>query len=754
MFYQKKEICDYTVVKDAEDKILRVNCLGCPYGASLEDYEICMAKTIDKLLENEDVTRVILAEAYENEYGSEDTFMLVEIASLIKKFLKVDKLLSSEKLCPYDCTRCLSKRSSFLQKLIFDTLRKDPVLAYYELKREISLLDRSIEEKGGKCAECEYYFLQILEKMLKDLENTKLIRKAKKFMGKYTPGRREIYREIFTPLLKPNFMLTRYMATVPPSAEEVDSYYIGEDIEVRIYRLPEYVEYLYFTVPPEFQLPEDQYMILGVARENLASHKPMSAEFTKYSREYFEKVGSDLLMDLANKYGVSLSSQRLEKLTEILTRYTIGLGILEVIIADDKVQDIYINAPIGTQPIRVTHQDFGECFTNIIPTREDAEALASRFRLQSGRPLDEAEPVLDTEADTPGGRVRVCVITRNLSPKGLAFAFRRHRSKPWTLPLFIDNKMINPLAAGLLSFLVDGGRCILYAGPRGSGKTSMLSATIAEIMRKYRIITVEDTLEIPVDYFRQIGYNILSLKVRSIITKLESELPAEEGIRTALRLGDSCLIIGEVRSTEARALYEAMRVGALSNVVAGTIHGDDPYGVWDRVVNDLNVPNTSFKATDIIVMVSPIRSADGLHRYRRVVQITEVRKRWKNDPLDEGGFVDLMVYDAKKDALVPTDTLCQGDSEILQRIASRVKEWAGNWNAVWENIKLRAKIKETLVKYARKLNRRDILEASFVSIANDVFHLACDQVREEFGSVVAEEAYARWLSWLREELRR
>ena len=73
------------------------------------------------------------------------------------------------------------------------------------------------------------------------------------------------------------------------------------------------------------------------------------------------------------------------------------------------------------------------------------------------------------------------------------------------------------------------------------------------------------------------------------------------------------MIVGEVRSVEARALYEAMRVGALANVVAGTIHGASPYGVFDRVVNDLQVPITSFKATDIITVVNPVKSADGMH---------------------------------------------------------------------------------------------------------------------------------------------
>jgi len=142
------------------------------------------------------------------------------------------------------------------------------------------------------------------------------------------------------------------------------------------------------------------------------------------------------------------------------------------------------------------------------------------------------------------------------------------------------------------------------------------------------------------------------MKVRSSLLKTSAEIGADEGIRTSLRLGDSSLIIGEVRSLEARALYEAMRVGALANVVAGTIHGASPYGVFDRVVNDLGVPITSFKATDCILVANPVKTPDGLRSMKRVVQLTEVRKHWTKDPEEEGGFVDLLKYNVEKDEIV------------------------------------------------------------------------------------------------------
>jgi Flp pilus assembly CpaF family ATPase len=55
---------------------------------------------------------------------------------------------------------------------------------------------------------------------------------------------------------------------------------------------------------------------------------------------------------------------------------------------------------------------------------------------------------------------------------------------------------------------------------------------------------------------------------------VQTEMSADEALRTSLRLGDSALIVGEIRSHEVRTLWEAMRICALSNVVAGTIKSE------------------------------------------------------------------------------------------------------------------------------------------------------------------------------------
>jgi len=310
-------------------------------------------------------------------------------------------------------------------------------------------------------------------------------------------------------------------------------------------------------------------------------------------------------------------------------------------------------------------------------------------------------------------------------------------------------KSLTPLAAGLLWFLVDGGRTMLVAGTRGSGKSSILGSLMVTIMRKFRIITVEDTLELPVNYLRNLNFNILGMKVGSALNSSSSELNATAGIRTTLRLGDSALIVGEVRSTEAVALYEAMRVGALANVVAGTIHGDSAYGVFDRVVHDLGVPVTSFKATDIILIAQKIKTPDGLTEIRRITNLVEVRKHWEKDPFLEKGFLSLMTYDAKEDKLKPERALVEGQSEVIKGIAGNVREWAGKWELVWEEIITRSKVYEMLLKYSKENKRPEMLEADFVVLANDTYHKSFEKLKNEQGYPESKDLLFLFEEWLK-----
>lgn len=739
---------------DEETSTVRVNTLGSMYGASIEDYPEVMARVINILQEVPNAESVILAESREYEYGQDQVKLLREIATAIQEISRQGYI--SQDVKTEKCDQIYSEHLPEVQKIVFNKLRMDPVGAYVQIKRKERHLRQKMEDGYPQQQRCCKYFIQDIIKPVRDrIEECKLIQQAQEQITGHHVGEREIYREYFHPLVRPNFMLTKFMSLPPERGEEMERYEMDNiDAEVTVYDVPHKTRPVYHIDPPEFNLSEEKYNILDAARRFMASHDPQEGEFAEPDkmRDVFQNIGRDMLRDVANQMGVRLENDEMEQLANILNRYTSGLGVLELLLSDPKIQDVYINSPIGDSPIFISHQDYEECETNLIPTKEEAESWATRFRIQSGRPLDEANPVLDTETEVEGGRARVAVIQENLSPEGLAFAFRRHRSRAWTLPLFVHNGMVSPLAAALISFIVDGNRSVLFAGTRGAGKSSLLSASMLEIMKSHRIVTVEDTLELPVPQMNDLGYNIERMKSRSVITQVENEMGADDAIRTSLRLGDSALVIGEVRSEEAQALYEAMRVGAVANFVGGTIHGEDAYSVFDRVVNDLGVPRTSFKATDIVVQVNKIESPGGMETYRRVTGITEVRKEWEDDPQEENAFVDLMRYDSNKDKLVPTDTLINGESLILNRIAENIKEWKNNWEAVWNNIQLRKDIKKAQVEKYEETGNDELLEAEFTVKANQQFHIIAEKVNQEYGEQDRERIFNRWEEWLDQQV--
>ena len=734
---------------DEEAQKIRINTVGAIFDASIEDYDVAMAATIDKLLELKRPARVVLAGTREYEYDFPESKMLLEIALAIERIVNT-RIITLNNIVIGGCETEAPARFSFLRTMLND-LRYDPITAYINLLREIRKNKVKIERSQEPEKSCCMHYMKTMLDIKEILDATRLIGLARPQLSEHK--NRSLYRKLFHPTIRPNFIYTRYISLPPANAELVERYNIG-DTEIEIYRIPGKVRMLYHIIPPEFRLSETQYGLLDAARRYLGRHEPRDVELSEPERvrENLYRIGLDMLRDLSFQQNHNMSEEDLSLLANILSRYTAGLGILDLILKDENIQDVAINSPMGQMPVYVFHGIYQECETNIIPTREDAESWATRFRLLSGRPLDESNPVLDTEIFVPGGSARVAAITRTLSPDGLGFAFRRHRDKPWTFPLFIKNKMMDSFSAGLMWFLIDGARTLLVAGTRSSGKSSFLGACMVQIMPKVRIVSVEDTLELPVTQLRDLGYNIERLKSRSVITNVDTELPADEALRTALRLGDSALIIGEVRSREALALYEAMRIGALANVVAGTIHGDSAYGVFDRVVNDLGVPATSFKATDIVLIANMLKSSDGLTSFRRVVEITEVRKHWKNDPLSEGGFENLMEYSAKDDLLKPTKTLLTGESVILGEIAERVREWRGNWDAIWGNIKLRSKILQTLVDYSQQTSNPGLLEADAVIDSNSMFHILSGQVKEETGELDAQQIYERWEQWLKKRI--
>jgi Type IV secretory pathway, VirB11 components, and related ATPases involved in archaeal flagella biosynthesis len=269
--------------------------------------------------------------------------------------------------------------------------------------------------------------------------------------------------------------------------------------------------------------------------------------------------------------------------------------LLRRILTAHPCTDIHIPAPRSGQPITVVTPT-GPVRTRHRPTDACIDRLVALGRRAADRPFGTADPTLDAEITVAGRRCRLAAVGPPLAP-AVAITIRVHPAQHRTLTDLIRGRMLPARLAAWLRDRLRAGGAMLIAGPRGAGKTTLCAAAMVALRAETRIITIEDTPELPVDALRRAGRDIQPLRADPTST---THTPTD-AVRAALRLGDSALIIGEVRGPEVAAVYEAIRVGAQSEAVLATIHGGTPRAVRDRITIDLGVSDRSFRHTDAIV---------------------------------------------------------------------------------------------------------------------------------------------------------
>jgi len=390
---------------------------------------------------------------------------------------------------------------------------------------------------------------------------------------------------------------------------------------------------LYSIAPPEYQLNPLHIQALARAIERIVDAPPAELELGNLStlKSFIKTRAKDILYSYLESAPKGRSSEinvdaEADRLAEILAKYTAGYGLIETLLSDDKVQDIYVDAPSHETPVQaVLRSDTDvrvrqKCRTNILIGRKDLQGFVSRVKLETGLPFSEAHPVL--EADIQRLKARVTLVGPPLSDKGISLAIRKHSNTILTLPGLVRNDCMSPLLSGFLWCCVLGRRSVLIAGSRGAGKTTLLGAMMLEFPLSQRMLLIEDTPEIPVSRMQSLGFDVQTLRFDG---QLEGQASAENALRVSLRMGESAIVIGEVRGAEAKVLYESMRAGSAGSSVLGTIHGNSATGVLDRAVEDLGVSERAFSSTDLIVVIGLMRSPDGARFERRVVEVAEVR---------------------------------------------------------------------------------------------------------------------------------
>jgi type IV secretory pathway ATPase VirB11/archaellum biosynthesis ATPase len=438
----------------------------------------------------------------------------------------------------------------------------------------------------------------------------------------------------------------RVETTTPAESRLVERRDLDTGSTARIYALPEGRD-RYVLAPAGHGLDSAETRVLAAAYDRLAEGHVTGGD--RAAGRAVRAVLDDGIVDPDEEVSV-------QRVAAVLNKHTRGHGVLADFFADPRVSDVFVTAPAPETPLSVRVED-RRLPTNVRLTEPGVDALASRYRRESGRGFSRADPTLDAATTIGERRVRVAGVTAPAS-EGVGFAFRAHDRDVWTLPALVDNGTLSASAAALCSLAVERGSAVLVAGPRGAGKTTLLGALLWELPPAVRTVVIEDTPELPVGALQ--GQN---RDVQALCAADDETFTPAQALRTALRLGEGALAIGEVRGEEAQVLYEAMRIGANDDAVLGTIHGDDGEDVFERVVSDLGVPASSFGVTDLLVTTE--RTADGDRRVRRIEEVVDG---------ESGQFATL--YGRDGNSLAASDRIDRGNSQVVAGLTAPAESYA------------------------------------------------------------------------------
>ncbi|MFC7155590.1 ATPase, T2SS/T4P/T4SS family [Halomarina halobia] len=459
-------------------------------------------------------------------------------------------------------------------------------------------------------------------------------------------ARAEGYEDALRPRVGPTVARARVAVRPPSDARLVERRDLDTGAVARIYERPGDELRLYHLVPPEHAFADDALAALAAAYERLAAGDAPGDRTAGRAVRAVADASED-------------ANVPVERLAAVLEKHTAGAGVLDDFFADPDCSDVFVTAPADAAPLRVRRGD-ETLRTNVGLTERGVETLASRFRRTSGRAFSRASPTLDAVTTAGGRRVRVAGVTDPASD-GVGFAFRAHDVEAWTIAALVANGTLPAGAAAVCSLAVERDAACLVTGGRASGKTTLLSALCWELPAAVRVVAIEDTPELPVAALRDRGRDVQRLRADADADA--DGFSPEEAVRTALRLGDGALVVGEVRGAEAGALFEAMRVGANDSAVLGTIHGDGGESVRERLVSDLGVPERALGTTDLLVTCA--LTPEG----RRVAAIEEVCAV-------ESGVAFAPLFERSDGGLASTGRVERGESQLLDCLARPGESYA------------------------------------------------------------------------------
>jgi len=305
-----------------------------------------------------------------------------------------------------------------------------------------------------------------------------------------------------------------------------------------------------------------------------------------------------------------------DKLIGELTDEAVGLGPLELLIADPSISEIMVVDPRTIFVERAGRLSLSEAhFTDDERVRNVIERIVTPL----GRRIDESSPLVDARLKD-GSRVNA--IIRPLALRGSCITIRKFARTPLTMDRLIDLQTIDQRMARFLRRSVLGKKNIVISGGTGSGKTTLLNVLSAAIPNHERIVTIEDAAELQLDQ-----PHVVSLETRPPNVEGRGEYTIRDLVRNALRMRPDRIVVGECRGGEALDMLQAMNTGHDGSLT--TTHANSPREATSRLetlvlMAGLDLPVRAIReqiAGSVHLIVQQSRLSDGT---RKVTAITEL----------------------------------------------------------------------------------------------------------------------------------
>jgi len=313
--------------------------------------------------------------------------------------------------------------------------------------------------------------------------------------------------------------------------------------------------------------------------------------------------------NVLSDYSVSVSDELFLKILYYFIRDFLGLGIVEPILHDEKIEDVSCDG-YGI-PIFVYHMVYGNMATNIKLDKEVLDNYVLVLAQRANKHISYANPIVD--ATLPDGSRIQITYGSEISTRGSTFTIRKFRSEPFTPVNLLE---LGTLSARVLAYfwlLIEHKRNVMVIGETASGKTTTLNALLMFIPPDSKIVSIEDTREIQLYHENWIP-EVTRLSIEG------QEIDMYDLLKAALRQRPEYIVVGEVRGKEAQTLFQAMATG---HAAYATFHAGDVNQLIHRLEEEpLNVPRVLIQYLDSVIVQT--RWVTKNEKKRRASSVLEV----------------------------------------------------------------------------------------------------------------------------------